>query len=107
MTDTDGSRTIAEHAYVVECYWPGVTPDEVAALDRRARSLVTRPPWRRTVRYDGSILVPEDEVAMFEFRADAEAAVVALSRAAGIPFQRIVGAVRQSGGGGGGATPRR
>jgi hypothetical protein len=86
-------ETYAE--YVVECVWPGVSIAHVDVLDRRTRVIARRERRRGIpVHYLGSILLPTDEVVFFQFLAGSAAAVVETSARAGIPFQRIVPAVR-------------
>ena len=81
--------------YVVECFWPGVSIADVDELDRRARSVALRMTRRGTpVDYLGSILVPADEVVLFEFNAGSVQLVAQTCLRVGIPFQRIVLALR-------------
>jgi hypothetical protein len=96
MTETLQGHT-PDDDYVVECFWPGVTVVALDELDRRVR-WTTRVLRGRgvAVRYLGSILVPSDEVALFEFRAGSREAVADASARAGIPFHRIVAAVRRA-----------
>ena len=84
-----------DHDYVVECFWPGVTTADVDELDRRARA-IARGSRRRgiPVRYLGSLLVPDDEIVVFEFQACSPEVVAEASVMAGIPFQRIALALR-------------
>lgn len=84
-----------EHRYVVECFWPGVSIADVDEHDRRIREVVSRSRRRGIpVRYLGSLLVPADEVVLFEFLAGSADAVVEACVRAGIPYQRVVSAMR-------------
>lgn len=76
--------------FVAECFWAGVTADDVRALDRRCAACADR--FSRDgdrVRYLGSILMRADEVVLCLFEGSA-AAVERTARAAAVPFERIV-----------------
>lgn len=95
MIRTDRPQRATEDDFVVECVWPGVSVADVLDLDRRARWIARVLRGRGIpVRFLGSVLVPGDEVALFEFRAGSCEVVADASTRAGIPFQRIVRAVR-------------
>jgi hypothetical protein len=80
--------------YLVECFWPGVDGDAVDAMNVRAASAASAlAAAGHSVRFVGSILVPEDEVVLCEFEG-AEALVRQASEAAEIPFARIVESTR-------------
>ncbi|HEY1915424.1 MAG TPA: hypothetical protein VGH27_07590 [Streptosporangiaceae bacterium] len=74
--------------FLVERYWPGVTADDVrlicARLDRDAGDGVT---------FLGGILVSEDEVALFAFRAPGLEHVTQACEAAQLRCDRAVAAV--------------
>ena len=95
MVRTEPHRDPAGQEYLVECFWPGVQIADVDKLDRRAR-VVARRSRRRgiPVRYLGSLLVPDDEVVLFEFQARSADVVAETSAQVGLPFQRVVPAVR-------------
>jgi hypothetical protein len=77
-------------AYVVECYWAGVTEENVRALDARAVGCARRLADKgESVRYLGSILMREDEVVLCLFEGDA-AVVRRVAEQAQIPFERVV-----------------
>jgi hypothetical protein len=81
--------------YLVECFWTGVRLENLDALDARARAAAgetAETPGE--VHYDGSLLVAGDEVVLCFFEGPSVAAVDAVARRAGIPFARIVEAVR-------------
>lgn len=72
-------------SFMAECFWPGVQPADVRALDERVRQSATG----TQVRYLGSVLMPQDEVVLFEFEGAADA-VRRLAELAAVPFDRIV-----------------
>ena len=97
MVHTKPDRDAVLGEYLVECFWPGVSMADVDRLDRRVRELARRSRHRGIpVRYLGSILVPADEVVIFEFQAASAELVAETSARAGLPFQRVVPAVRPS-----------
>jgi len=77
-------------SFVAECFWPGVSDDDLRALDERAEasaaSLATE---GEEVGYVGSILVRDDEVVLCLFEGSVAAVRRAAERAA-IPFERIL-----------------
>jgi hypothetical protein len=73
--------------FLVERYWPGVTPDAVRRMNDRLGAA-----QRADVVFLGSILVPADEVVLFAFRAADAGAVAALGQQAGLRCDRIVAA---------------
>ena len=80
--------------YLVECYWPGVSADKVAAAVERAEQAAGElRSHGRPVRFLGSILVPADETVFCLFDGQ-EADVRAVSEKAGIPFERILESLR-------------
>jgi hypothetical protein len=80
----------AARSFIAECFWPGVTEAEVAALDTRAAASAGElTDAGEPVSYLGSILMQEDEVVLCQF----EGAMKAVRRAAElaeVPFERIV-----------------
>lgn len=72
-------------SFVVECFWPGVTESDLAALERRVREVTAGGP----VRYLGSILMREDEVVLCQFEGSAHA-VRRVAERARVPFERIL-----------------
>jgi hypothetical protein len=76
--------------FVVECYWPGITEEQVRhalALTGRARNEgETAEPVGRL----GCILVPADGMAIFLFRAPSAPHLAETAQQAGLPFDRIV-----------------
>jgi len=76
-------------SYLVECYWPGVNERLLLeAADRTRQAGLDL-----DVEFLGAILVPEDETVfgLFEGR---EAGVRAASARGGLPFERVLEALR-------------
>ncbi len=91
------SRRLVSTEYVAECFWPGVTHDELAALDGRVReSADLTQNGTAPVRYLGAMLVPSDEVVFCFFEGALES-VRAVATRAGVPFERILETVRVQG----------
>jgi hypothetical protein len=84
----------ARPLFLVECYWPGVTPAGLAAADGRIRRVVGQ---AAGIRYVGSVLVPADELVFRFFVGGSEAAVAAVNRCAAVLFDRVVAAVGYDG----------
>jgi hypothetical protein len=79
-----------ETTYLVECFWPGVTREAVEAANARARDRAAL--LRRegsSLRFLGSLLVPDDEVVFFQFRATSSEEVARASLEAQLPFDRV------------------
>ncbi len=72
--------------FLVECFWPGVTRELVEAANARARAAALH---SASLRFLGSLLVPGDEVVLFQFVAASSDEVVRTSREADLPFDRI------------------
>jgi hypothetical protein len=85
----------AAETFLAECFWPGVSSDDVEALDRRVRA-AARLERGSPIRYLGSILVREDEVVFCQFEGDAET-VRRTAERAGVPFDRILATRRSPG----------
>ena len=80
---------------MVECYWPGITEDEVRdALTRFNRTGADQGRSASWVRFIGCILVPSDGLALFLFEGPTAAVVRDRGTWIDIPFDRIVEAVR-------------
>lgn len=91
------SRRLVPVEYVAECFWPGVTHDELAALDVRIRESVDlTESGTEPVRYLGAMLVPSDEVVFYFFEGGLESVRAAATRA-GVPFERLLETVRVGG----------
>jgi hypothetical protein len=75
--------------FVAECFWSGVSEDAVRELDERIRETVAQMSADGRVRYEGSLLMPTDEVVLFLFEGSEDLVRVAAERAA-VPFDRIL-----------------
>jgi len=75
--------------FLIERYWPGVTPADVRVLDDQLVRLSGA-----DATFVASTLMPADEVVFFEFRAVDGAAVLELAGRAGLPCDRLVAAER-------------
>jgi hypothetical protein len=81
--------------FMAECFWPGVTEQQLADAGARARQAADEINSSGILaRYTGSILVPADEIALCFFEAASIDAVSDLNRRAAIPFERILQIVR-------------
>jgi hypothetical protein len=72
-------------SFIAECFWPGVSEADLAALDRRIRDATAR----SAVRYLGATLVRDDEVVLCAFEGT-DADVRAVAERANVPFERIL-----------------
>jgi hypothetical protein len=72
--------------YAAKCFWPGVTE---RALARAAAVAATA----AHAGYRGSLLFPEDELALCLFDAATRAAVRRTTERAGIPCERVMNSV--------------
>lgn len=79
------------NAYFVECYWPGVSPLDVA---NAVTHLASSREDADTVSWVDSILVPDDEIVLCVFEGPSAEAVRASAERAGLPAERIVTCVR-------------
>jgi hypothetical protein len=80
----------AATGYVAECFWTGITEQDLRELDARAQAHVEELAGAgETVRYLGSILMRADEVVLCRFEGS-ETAVRRVAERARIPFERIV-----------------
>ena len=75
------------HAYLVECFWPGVSERRVA---RAVRQLAALDPGRDAVSWLDAVLVPDDEIVLCVFEGRSVQAVRASAERAGLPAERIV-----------------
>lgn len=79
----------AEIPYPAKCYWPGVTEHRVEqAAARAAAEAASRTP--SAIAYLGSILFPDDELALCLLHAASRAAVRATSEWAGTPRGHVM-----------------
>ena len=76
--------------YAAECFWTGVTEQDVRVQEDRIREAVSEIASNgQLLSYTGSLLMPTDEVVMFLFEGPEDQVVLAAQRA-GIPFDRII-----------------
>lgn len=82
---------------MADCDLPGMTPEQLAGTEARARRACEEAAAAgAVVRYLRVIWVPGDWRVMYLFQADDAATVEAVCRAAQIPFLRVVDAVDMS-----------
>jgi hypothetical protein len=80
--------------FVVECYWPEITEEQVReALSRVAPLPISGGPADE-VESAGCILIPSDGMALFLFRGVSEDLVRIRSENAEVPFDRIVESIQ-------------
>jgi hypothetical protein len=76
--------------FIAECFWIGVKPQDLNALDLRVQSCVVAMALDgESVRYLGSMLMPEDEVVLCFFEGSSATVRRAAERAQ-VPFERIL-----------------
>ena len=76
--------------FIAECFWVGVKSDDLSALDGRVEACVAGMTGDgESVRYLGSMLMPEDEVVLCFFEGSAATVRLAAQRAE-VPFERIL-----------------
>jgi hypothetical protein len=76
--------------FVAECFWIGVSDDDLRQVDERAAASVERlAAGGEQVRYLGSLLMRADEVVLCFFEGSA-AGVRRAAEDAAIPFERIL-----------------
>src|SRR5262245_37920160 len=86
-----GSALPAATTFLVEHYWPGITPETFRAAAQRVRLTARDMAHGGTpIRYLHSIMVPADEAAFCVFDAASVNLVEQLYARAGIGFDRIV-----------------
>jgi hypothetical protein len=84
-------------SYLVECYWPGISEQELAVTLRRVRAAArVLQQEGGTVDLVGTILVPADETVFCLFDG-VEADVRTVSAQAGVPFERVLESLRIDG----------
>jgi hypothetical protein len=77
-------------SFVVECFWVGVTDDDLRRVDERAAAAVEGLDSEEDhVRYHGSVLMRSDEVVLCFFEGSA-VGVRRAAETAAIPFERIL-----------------
>ena len=77
-------------SFVAECFWIGVTDEDLRGLDDRAAASVDKlAAAGEQIRYLGSMLMRADEVVLCLFDGTADSVRRAAEEAA-IPFERIL-----------------
>lgn len=80
--------------FLVEHYWPGVTPEAFRSAAERVRaSAAELALGNDRIAFLHSTLVPEDEAAFCVFSAASPELVVEAYRRAGVQFERILDAL--------------
>ena len=81
-------------AFLVEHYWPGITPDGFeAAAERVRQSAAALASTGLRIRFLHSTLVPEDEAAFCVFDAESPALVEEAYARAAVPYERVLNAL--------------
>jgi hypothetical protein len=81
-------------AFLVEHYWPGITPDGFeAAAERVRQSAAALASTGLRIRFLHSTLVPKDEAAFCVFDAESPALVEEAYARAGVPYERVLDAL--------------
>jgi len=84
----------AARTYLVEHYWPGVTPEVFRSATERVRMAAeTMARGGTAIRYLHSTLVPADEAAFCVLVADSVDLIEQLYARAGVRFDRIMPAL--------------
>ena len=78
--------------YLVECYWPAVSSDEISRAAARVGELAPS-----GLRWIDAILVPDDEIVLCLIESSSAESVAVVSRQAGLPSERVVEAARLPG----------
>jgi hypothetical protein len=82
---------LPSHAFLVECYAPGIERAAVEEAAERARTASAELRGEgREVAYVGAILVPGDEVVFHVFSSDSADAVREASVRASVEYARVV-----------------
>jgi hypothetical protein len=80
----------ATGTFVVECYWPEISEEQVRETLSRLAPSPDRGDSADAVHSFGCILVPSDGMALFLFRGASQDVVRDRSETAEVPFDRIV-----------------
>lgn len=92
MNGLDDTAELA--TFLVEHYWPGLTPDLFEAACRRVRLSADEIAGEGVpLRFLHSTLVSEEETAFCVFEAESASAVEEAYARAAVPFERVVGAL--------------
>lgn len=88
------SQVLPSPLFLAECYWPGITAEELTAADHRTQqALAEMGATAPAVRQAGSILIPTDELVFRLFLGGSIQALEAAHRRAAVPFARVIDAV--------------
>ena len=88
--DPDEDHRMATHLFLIERFWPGVTPARAnAATARLGRVAKCLDADGIGVRHLRSALLPADEVVWTVVEAGSRAAVIAVTERASYPVDRI------------------
>jgi hypothetical protein len=94
VSGTD-DRSAGPTTFLVEHYWPGITPELFAAASERVRwSAEELAGEGILIRLLHSTLVPEEETALCVVEAESVAAVEDAYARAGVRFERVVDALQ-------------
>ncbi len=89
------ASTTEQATFLVEHYWPGITPGLFEAACRRVRVRVDEMAGEGLrVRFVHSTLVADEESAFCVFEAESAAAVEEAYARAGVPFERVLDALQ-------------
>jgi hypothetical protein len=84
----------APTTFLVEHYWPGITPDGFEAAAERVReSAAALASTGRRIRFLHSTLVPGDDAGFCVFDAESPAVVEQAYARAGVPYERVLDAL--------------
>jgi hypothetical protein len=84
----------APTAFLVEHYWPGITPDGFeAAAERVRQTAAALASTGLRIRFLHSTLVPEDDAGFCVFDAESPALVEQAYARAGVPYERMLDAL--------------
>jgi hypothetical protein len=76
--------------FIAECFWAGVTEQDVRASDARLCAAITDLVSNgHRIGYAGPLVMPTDEIVMYLFEGTEELVRLAAERAA-IPYDRII-----------------
>jgi Nickel responsive protein SCO4226-like len=73
--------------YAAKCYWPRVTPTELADVSARAEMACAA---ATDVTYVGSLLFADDDVSLCLFEGPSRSAVQRATEQAGVPWERLM-----------------
>jgi hypothetical protein len=81
---------LAGPLHIVECYWPGVSLERVAAADLETGRAVEELPGGLALQHLGSLLLGADELLLRLFHGGSAELVRAVNVRAGVPVERVV-----------------